>query len=147
MTDKFIKKLKNIRKSDGKLDMAEISRLTKKVINKSYEFMGYEKFVNLITEIEKSELIDDRVSRKSIKSLSIRDRKQIANKKIKEMFSDTVIIIDEAHNITMKSEKGSKKTIKVKRKSVEEGKINNISIRNNNKKKSKKIKIRKQEGK
>ena len=72
---------------------------------------------------------------KSISSLSIRDRKQIANKKIKEMFSDTVIIIDEAHNITMKSEKGSKKTIKVKRKSVEEGKINNISIRNNNKKK------------
>ena len=67
MTDKFIKKLKNIRKSDGKLDMTEISRLTK-VINKSYEFMGYEKFVNLITEIEKSELIDDRVSRKSIKS-------------------------------------------------------------------------------
>ena len=48
MNDKFINKLKKIKNKDGKLDMSEISRTVKKVISKTYEFMGYEKFVNLI---------------------------------------------------------------------------------------------------
>ena len=52
MTDKFIKKLKKLKDKNGKYNMNEIQRLANKFIDKNYEFMGYEKFVNKISSFE-----------------------------------------------------------------------------------------------
>jgi hypothetical protein len=108
MTDKFINKLKKMKKSDGKYDMEAIQKAAHRLINKNYEFMGYEKFVNMILDLGKD---DSGIARRR-KSVS---SKNILDKKIKELFSDSIIIIDEAHNITMKTEDitpGGKKTLK-----------------------------------
>ena len=60
-----------------------------KIIKGRYEFYGYQKFANILETIQRK----------------IRDRyeptqhKRLINKKIKETFSNTVMIIDEVHNI------------------------------------------------
>ena len=52
MTPKFIQKLKKIKTPNGKYNMEEIQRLANKLIDKHYVFLGYEKFVHIITKIE-----------------------------------------------------------------------------------------------
>ena len=103
MTDKFINKLKKIRKSDGNLDMETIQKVVYRGINKNYEFMGYEKFVNMILGGKDTSGIARR--RKTVSS------KNIIDKKIKELFSDSIIIIDEGSNVTMKTEDSSNSTL------------------------------------
>lgn len=126
MTDKFINKLKKIKNENGQFDYNLINKIVKRVIKKNYEFMGYEKFVNLIIDMEKNELDDKKMTKKRNKT-SLKEIKLIANKKIKDMFSNSVIIIDEAHNITMKTVKNIQKKIKLK-KTLKGGSDMNSSI-------------------
>ena len=70
-----------------------------------YEFLGYEKFVNKIINLEKD-------------MKEGKNRKRNVIKKIKNLFSDSIIIIDEAHNITMKDETGKTSAIKKIKKSI-----------------------------
>ena len=104
MTEKFIKKIKKVKTKDGKYDMEEIQRLSNKLIDKNYVFLGYEKFVNLISKIEASVLKKNPETRKKKGKELNKVRKELVSKRIKELFSDSLIIIDEAHNITSKDE-------------------------------------------
>ena len=108
MTDKFIKTIKSKKNKDGSYDMEEIQRLADKEIRKNYEMMGYEKFVNVINKIENDEKRKNPETKKNKGKELKRLRNSLINKKIKEKFSDSLIIIDEAHNITMKDESTSK---------------------------------------
>tara|TARA_B110001469_G_scaffold127723_1_gene150052 strand:+ start:5407 stop:9261 length:3855 start_codon:yes stop_codon:yes gene_type:complete len=72
-----------------KMSIDEIQKRILKIIKGKYEFYGYQKFANIITTLENK--INDTYS-KSIAT-------KIFEKKVKEMFSNTVFIIDEAHNI------------------------------------------------
>ena len=60
-----------------------------KIIKSKYSFYGYQKFANVITELE------NRIK----ETYSDSTYHKVFEKKIKELFSDTVMIIDEAHNI------------------------------------------------
>ena len=112
MTRKFIQKIKKIKTKDGKYDMEEIQRLANKMIDQKYVFMGYEKFVNIVAKIESSVLKKNPETRRKKGKELKKTRKELVNKKIRELFSDSLIIIDEAHNITSKEEsfKKGKKT-------------------------------------
>lgn len=88
--------------SDGKID--EYKRNINNLIDENYEFKGYHKFANDVENIENS----------AVKNLSETDPLKIAKikaKKRKEYYSNTVIIIDEAHSI--KSDKSSIESKKV----------------------------------
>ena len=61
-----------------------------KIISKKYEFLGYQQFANMINKIEES------IKRKTGDKYLIQ---RIFKERIKRLFSDTVMIIDEAHNI------------------------------------------------
>jgi hypothetical protein len=67
----------------------EIQKKIMKLVKSRYEFYGYQKFANMITNLESK--IKERFSE------SVAPR--VFEKKIKEMFSNNVMIIDEAHNI------------------------------------------------
>jgi hypothetical protein len=72
-----------------------------KMINKWYKFMGYKKLVSIFNQtMEKV--------KKQEKDSSKHDK--LFYDKIKEYFSDRLIIIDEAHNLRNSSEKGTKQT-------------------------------------
>ena len=60
-----------------------------KIIKGRYEFYGYQKFANILETMQRK--VRDRYDTK--------DHNRIINKKIKETFSNTVMIIDEVHNI------------------------------------------------
>jgi hypothetical protein len=60
-----------------------------KIIKGRYEFYGYQKFANILETIQRN--VRDRYEPK--------DHNRMINKKIKETFSNTVMIIDEVHNI------------------------------------------------
>lgn len=79
-------------------DFDRIQKRVKRLIQNRYGFYGYEEFGNMIKKME------------NVDALSISDdRKQaLIEKRYKNMFSDTVIIIDEAHNI--KASSGAKET-------------------------------------
>ena len=94
ITEKFIKKNKKLNFSDIQ---KKVNRLTR-----MYEFMGYEKFVNKIINLDKD-------------MKEGKNKKKNVIKKIKSLFSDSIIIIDEAHNITMKDETGKTSTLKKNR--------------------------------
>ena len=72
-------------------------------INQSYDFMGYLQFANMIEN--KTEKI---MKREDLTDIDKRDR---INKYIHQVFSDSVIIIDEVHNI--KQSDGAKDTKKI----------------------------------
>jgi len=65
-----------------------------KIIKGRYEFYGYQKFANLIENLQR------KIKEKHNES----NYNQYLNKKLKERFSDTVMIIDEVHNIKQSSE-------------------------------------------
>ncbi len=72
-----------------------------KIINRNYKFIGYKKLVSIFNQtMEKV--------KKQEKDASKHDAAFYA--KIKEYFSDRLIIIDEAHNLRNSSEKGTKQT-------------------------------------
>ena len=74
-----------------------------KKINSRYTFLGYVGFANMIEKIE---------SKASSLSRNLSIVKQKIDSKIKELFSNSVLIIDEAHNI--KNTNTSSKTSKMK---------------------------------
>ena len=109
-------KLKQIKTPKGKYDMEEIQRQVNKYIDKNYVFLGYEKFVHIITKIEEMVLKRNPETRRKKGAELNRIRRNLVNKKIQELFSDSLIIIDEAHNITAKDEgfKKSKAQVEIK---------------------------------
>ena len=67
-----------------------ISKKINKIINNRYKFLGYIEFSNLVRNLKKF-------------------NQEIFEKKIKEIFSNTVMIIDEVHNIKEGNTKDGKK--------------------------------------
>lgn len=74
----------------------DVKKKVMSIINSRYKFMGYQEFANFIEAIEN----------KSYGSLDEEMKERIVNKKIKNLFSNSILVIDEAHNI---KEGGSKK--------------------------------------
>lgn len=70
-----------------------------KLINERYQFMGYKELVVLLKHIR------DKIE-KTERDPKKHERRYI--EKVKELFSDRLIIIDEAHNLRMPSETGKK---------------------------------------
>ena len=95
MTPKFIQKLKELKLPNGKHNMEEIQRLANKLIDKIYVFLGYEKFVHIVTKIEEMVLKRNPETRRK-KGAELKKIRQNLVKKIQELFSDSLIIIDEA---------------------------------------------------
>lgn len=65
-----------------KINKNEMNKNIKKLINKDYEFLGYQKFANTVNSI-----------------INKSPNNKIATDKIKENFDNRVIIIDEIHNM------------------------------------------------
>lgn len=84
---------KNLLKSD------EIEKRINKLISEKYQFMGYKELVVYVNKIQ------DKI-KKNEKNSSKHDR--LFHEKISELFSDRLIIIDEAHNLRMPSDVGNK---------------------------------------
>ena len=101
-----------LKKSD---DLKKMEKKANKVINKYYDFYGYGEFIGIYKQIESS-----------IKENDSKDRKYILQKKLRQKFSDSVIIIDEAHNITPR-DKSYSETGVPKRKAMKGGSYNNLS--------------------
>lgn len=89
---------KNIIKSDV------LDKNIQKIINQRYKFMSYKKLVSVFQKTR------DKVKQQE-KNVSKHDK--MFYDKIKEFFSDRMIIIDEAHNLRNSSEKGTKLTAQV----------------------------------
>lgn len=78
-----------------------LDKAIQKIINRNYKFIGYKKLVSIFNQtMEKI--------KKQEKDVSKHD--SAFYEKIKEYFSDRLIIIDEAHNLRNSSEKGTKQT-------------------------------------
>ena len=77
---------KNIKKKE---ELKKLERKANRILNRYYDFYGYGEFVSIYKNIEDSIKVKD--SKEKILTL---------RKKLREKFSDAVIIIDEAHNIT-----------------------------------------------
>lgn len=93
----FIEELNNYDVENMTKD--EIVKKIKKIINSSYSFMGYEKLSNIIEkELNK------------IKTSDKEKRKKIIKKQLNNLFSETLIVVDEAHNIRLSSINSKKKT-------------------------------------
>jgi hypothetical protein len=85
---------------DRKLIPREIfEKRINKIINERYQFIGYKELVNLMSKIK------TRIQ-KSEKDASKHQKKY--EDKLKELFSNRLVIIDEAHNLRMPSEMGKK---------------------------------------
>lgn len=89
---------KNIIKSDV------LDKSIQKLINQRYKFISYKKLVSIFQKTR------DKVKQQE-KDVSKHDK--LFYDKIKEFFSDRLIIIDEAHNLRNSSEKGTKLTAQV----------------------------------
>jgi hypothetical protein len=72
-----------------------------KLINKWYKFIGYKKLVSIFNQTMEKVKKQEKDSSK---------HEKMFYDKIKEYFSDRLIIIDEAHNLRNSSEKGTKQT-------------------------------------
>ncbi len=105
---------KNLKKKD---DLKKLERKANKIINRYYDFYGYGEFANIYKQIDNSIKVKDK-----------KERMIILQKKLKNKFSDSIIIIDEAHNITPrdKSYDDLKKT-KAKTKKMKGGAYNDFT--------------------
>lgn len=81
------------------LKSEEIEKRINKLISEKYQFMGYKELVVYVNKIQ------DKI-KKNEKNSSKHDR--LFYEKISEIFSDRLIIIDEAHNLRMPSDVGNK---------------------------------------
>lgn len=77
------------KKFKKKEEMTKMERRANKIIGRYYDFFGYGEFVSIYKSIENS-----------IKVKNAKEKMIILQNKLREKFSDSVIIIDEAHNIT-----------------------------------------------
>ena len=82
-----------------KLDKDSLDKKIKHLINEKYQFIGYKelaiKMDNIKSKIEMNEVDPIKIDRKF-------------NEKLSEMFSDRLVIIDEAHNLRNPTETGKK---------------------------------------
>jgi hypothetical protein len=85
--DKYMKEVVGDTPYTGNMDT--LDKKIMKLINSRYTFYGYTEFSNLIEKIVHNQL----------KGTSAEYKNQYIDSKIKRLFSDTVMIIDEAHNI------------------------------------------------
>lgn len=74
-----------------------------KFINERYQFIGYKELVEIIKRLREKVNKADSDPQKQEKRL---------DEKLKEMFSNRLIIVDEAHNLRMQSEGGNKQVSK-----------------------------------
>ena len=80
------------------LDKESVVRQIKKIIKKSYLFLGYIEFANYI---KKSSNIEANIRDSEKKS-------QLVKKKLKQLFNNRLIVIDEIHNIRMTDDNENK---------------------------------------
>lgn len=72
-----------------------------KNIDKHYQFLGYEKFANLIFNIIRNIKISDE-----------KKYKKIIKEKLNDRFGNSLLVIDEAHNVRINGNEGDKKIAK-----------------------------------
>lgn len=82
------------------LEKQEVIRLINNLIKNSYVFMGYEQFSNYIEKI---------VEKYTSPNMSLREKKVVRKKALKNKFSNRLIVVDEVHNL--RSEDSSEKKI------------------------------------
>ena len=95
--NKFLKEI-NPMNMKG-LPREKIIRQIKRIINNSYIFLGYVEFANYITSV--SQIDSDIKGEKK--------RKSIIEKKLKRVFNNRLIIIDEVHNIRITDDNKDKR--------------------------------------
>ena len=111
---KLIDGIWNIRSCTGNKYLKEINPMNmkgmeedkvvseiKKIIRRSYRFLGYDQFANLI---EKTSTVSDDITDKS-------HRTKIMMQKLKLVFGNTLIVIDEFHNIKSTDEKSGTRAV------------------------------------
>ena len=100
--------LKNINLSNTSRNRPKIKKLIDQQINNSYEFMGYLQFANMVDK-----KIISKINKRT--DLSPKEKLDRVKKAIQQLFSDSVIIIDEVHNIKQQTNSGKddKKITKV----------------------------------
>jgi hypothetical protein len=79
-------------------DNEHLNKKINRIINNYYNFMGYDSFANYVTKLEDEYVKGYEESKKEFLKKKMR----------KEIFSDTVIIIDEAHHIRITGENSKK---------------------------------------
>ena len=77
---------------DIKKNINKVKKQIDKKINSNYSFLGYRQFSNKIRNIERT-IVSTR------QDLSTIEIKKLINERIRRMFSNSIFIIDEAHNI------------------------------------------------
>lgn len=82
----------------------QLEKNVTKLINQRYKFMGYKKLVSIFDQTR------DKIAKQE-KDASKHD--SMFYERIKDFFSNRLIIVDEAHNLRNSSEKGSKQTAQV----------------------------------
>lgn len=82
------------------LSPAELNKRIEKLIRERYQFIGFQKLANYLQALEKQVEKTEKNPEKYKKRLK---------EKIREVFSNRLIIIDEAQNLRMPSEKGGKR--------------------------------------
>jgi len=86
-----------------KLDKDALDKKIKQLINEKYQFIGYKelaiKMDNIKGKIESNEVDPEKIEKKF-------------NERLSEMFSDRLVIIDEAHNLRNPTETGKKQISK-----------------------------------
>lgn len=85
------------------LTKEQIIRKIDKMINKSYVFVGYDKFANKIEKLIDVDIEDNSTKRKKIRKI------------LNQVFNDSMIVIDEVHNIRLSGESNSKGETKTKK--------------------------------
>lgn len=80
----------------------EIVSKINRIIKKSYLFLGYEKLANIISKV---------LSVTS--STNEQDKKKLISSKLERLFENSLIVIDEAHNIRLTGSDKEKKTAKM----------------------------------
>ena len=111
---KLIDGIWNIRSCTGNKYLKEINPMNmkgmeeekvvseiKKIIRRSYRFLGYDQFANLI---EKTSIVSDEIIDKS-------HRTKIMMQKLKLVFGNSLIVIDEFHNIKSTDEKSGTRAV------------------------------------
>tara|TARA_Y100001970_G_scaffold166800_1_gene204231 strand:- start:6059 stop:9619 length:3561 start_codon:yes stop_codon:yes gene_type:complete len=86
---KELRRMNDIQRLDKKM---KIQRKLRRLINKYYKFMGYDQFANVVLKQEKNAV-------RGYADESIYNR--LRKERIRELYSNTLIIIDEAHNLRM----------------------------------------------
>ena len=80
----------------------EIVNKINRIIKKSYLFLGYEKLANIIAKVVSN-----------TRSINEQDEKKLISRKLGRLFENSLIVIDEAHNVRLTGSDKEKKTAKM----------------------------------